>query len=419
MKQKEIFRKSALDRMASPEQLDTLMHITSPRGWIALLSIGFLLLLVVLWSIFGEIPIKIYGKGILVNKGGVHRVKTAGTGEITEVHIHEGFRVNKNDLLFKIAQPQLQDQLAEEKTTLAELRLKLTTLTTFYTSDTTLQRDTLVEQRANLKTQIKNQQTQARWYKEKIDAQSKLLKKGLITKQTLVETESSRNDTLLNIKKTQAQLNDTQSKELGFFNKKDVDLDNAKAQLSNQEAKLKAVEDQIELASIIKSPYSGRILSVPVREGDLITAGTTVVTMEPDTIEAQNLQAVIYIISQGKQSIKGMTVQVSPVTVKKEKFGSLLATVSDISEFPISTEGMINMLGNQKLAEELSSTGAPIQIIADLIPDAKLPSGYKWTSSLGPGVKVSSGVICTASIVIKKEQPIQLVIPYLKYFFGL
>ena len=42
--QKEIFRKSALDRMASPEQLDALMRITSPRGWIALLTIGFLLL---------------------------------------------------------------------------------------------------------------------------------------------------------------------------------------------------------------------------------------------------------------------------------------------------------------------------------------------------------------------------------------
>ncbi|MBU1138981.1 MAG: NHLP bacteriocin system secretion protein, partial [Proteobacteria bacterium] len=90
-----------------------------------------------------------------------------------------------------------------------------------------------------------------------------------------------------------------------------------------------------------------------------------------------------------------------------------------ISEFPISTEGMIMMLGNQNLAEELSSAGAPIQIIADLIPDADLPSGYKWTSSLGPGVKVTSGVICTASIVVSKKQPIQLVIPYIKYFFGL
>lgn len=419
MDQKEIFRKSALDRMASPEQLDTLMHITSPRGWIALLSIGFLLLMVVLWSIFGEIPIKIYGKGILVNKGGVFRVKTAGAGEVTEVHIREGFRVNKGDLLLKLAQPQLLDQLAEEEATLAEFRQKLNTLTSFYTSDTTSQQENIEKQRANLKIQIENLQTQVQWYKEKIVIQKKLLQRGLITKQNLIDSENSYNEALLSVKKIQAQLTNTQTTELEFLNKKNIDLEDAKAQVVTQEAKVKDVKDQIELYSVIRSPDSGRVLSVPVREGDRISASTTVVTIESDTQKDSQLQAVIYILGQGKQAAKGMTAQVSPVTVKKEKFGSLLATVTDISEFPISTEGMIEMLGNQNLAEELSRSGSPIQIIADLIPDSNLPSGYKWTSSLGPGVQVTSGVICSASIIIIQKQPIQLVIPYAKYFFGL
>ncbi len=419
MDQKEIFRKSALDRMASPEQLDSLMRITSSRGWIALLAIGFLLLMVVLWAIFGEIPIKIYGKGILVNRGGVQRVKTAGAGQVIEVHIREGFRVNKDDLLFKLIQPDLADQLAEQEATLAELRQKLITLTIFYSGDTDLQKDAIEKQRANLKTQVANLRQQAQWYQEKKAAQTKLLENGLIIKQNLIDTENSYNDTLLSIKKLQAQLTNTQTTEFEFDNKKNVELENAKAQVKIQKAKVKEIQDQIELYAIIKAPYAGRILSVPVRNGDRLTAGTTVVTMEPDTPEDRNLQAVIYIVDQGKQATKGMTAQVSPVTVKKEKFGSLIATVSDISEFPISTEGMIKMLGNQNLAEELSSTGAPIQIVANLIPDSNLPSGYRWTSSLGPGVKVTSGVICTASIVVSKKQPIQLVIPYIKYFLGL
>lgn len=419
MDQKEIFRKSALDRMASPEQLDSLMRITSSRGWIALLAIGFLLLILVLWAIFGEIPIKIYGKGILINRGGVQRVNTAGAGQVVEVHIREGFRVNKDDLLFKLIQPDLADQLAEQEATLAELRQKLTTLTAFYSGDTNLQKDAIDKQRTNLKIQIDNLQQQAQWYLEKKAAQTKLLQDGLIIKQSLIDTENSYSDTLLNIKKLQAQLTSTQTTEFEFDNKKNVELDNALAQVKIQEDKVKELQDQIELYSIIKAPYAGRILSVPVRNGDRLTAGTTVVTMEPDAPEDRNLQAVIYILDQGKQATKGMTAQISPVTVKKEKFGSLVATVSDISEFPISTEGMIMMLGNQNLAEELSSAGAPIQIIADLIPDPDLPSGYKWTSSLGPGVKVTSGVICTASIVVSKKQPIQLVIPYIKYFFGL
>ena len=36
MKQKTLFRQAALNKLASPEELDTLLQVTSARGWIAL-----------------------------------------------------------------------------------------------------------------------------------------------------------------------------------------------------------------------------------------------------------------------------------------------------------------------------------------------------------------------------------------------
>ena len=38
-----IFRKVALERLSSPEQLDQLMQVTSPKGWLALAGLGALL----------------------------------------------------------------------------------------------------------------------------------------------------------------------------------------------------------------------------------------------------------------------------------------------------------------------------------------------------------------------------------------
>ena len=38
--EKQLFRKKALAKLASPEQLDTLMQVTEPRGWLALGGIG-------------------------------------------------------------------------------------------------------------------------------------------------------------------------------------------------------------------------------------------------------------------------------------------------------------------------------------------------------------------------------------------
>ncbi|MGA1194869.1 MAG: hypothetical protein ACO36I_00070 [Candidatus Latescibacterota bacterium] len=42
--QKQIFRQAALDRLSSPDQLDQLMRVTTPKGWIALMALCSVLL---------------------------------------------------------------------------------------------------------------------------------------------------------------------------------------------------------------------------------------------------------------------------------------------------------------------------------------------------------------------------------------
>jgi hypothetical protein len=65
--QTSIFRKESLERLSSPEQLDQLMQVVSPKSWLPLASLGLLVGLALLWSIFGRIPITAIGRGILVN----------------------------------------------------------------------------------------------------------------------------------------------------------------------------------------------------------------------------------------------------------------------------------------------------------------------------------------------------------------
>jgi hypothetical protein len=69
MEQHRLFRKAALDKLASPERLDVLMQVTSPLGWLALLTMAVLLASIVAWSIFGSMSETVYGEGILVGGG--------------------------------------------------------------------------------------------------------------------------------------------------------------------------------------------------------------------------------------------------------------------------------------------------------------------------------------------------------------
>ncbi|HFC12081.1 MAG TPA: hypothetical protein ENJ56_04495 [Anaerolineae bacterium] len=55
VKKRSIFRKVALDRIASPDQLDIVLRIVSPTEWLLYLAIGLVLLAFIGWSLFGTL----------------------------------------------------------------------------------------------------------------------------------------------------------------------------------------------------------------------------------------------------------------------------------------------------------------------------------------------------------------------------
>lgn len=90
---RQIFRKVALERLSSPEQLDQLMQITSPKGWLALWAFGLLLLFGLLWAIFGTIPTQISGPVILITSGGIKNIVASGVGQVETLSVNRGDQV--------------------------------------------------------------------------------------------------------------------------------------------------------------------------------------------------------------------------------------------------------------------------------------------------------------------------------------
>jgi hypothetical protein len=60
-----VFRKAALDRLSSPEQLDQLVQVTNPQGWGALSILVGLLLAAFFWGVLGSLPMEVAGEGTL------------------------------------------------------------------------------------------------------------------------------------------------------------------------------------------------------------------------------------------------------------------------------------------------------------------------------------------------------------------
>ena len=115
----------------------------------------------------------------------------------------------------------------------------------------------------------------------------------------------------------------------------------------------------------------------------------------------------------------GMRVRVSPSTVKREEYGSLLGRVVWAAEFPSTKRGMVRVLGNEALVDRLMEEGPPIQVNVALDRDPATPTGYRWSSSTGPSVEISSGTLASGSVIVRQERPIHLIIPKVREKLGL
>lgn len=107
--QRSPFRQAALDRLSSPEQLDELMEVTPARAWIALASIGVLMAAVLGWSIFGRIPTKIHGEGILLRGQHIGKIAALEPGLVTRVRVAAGDVVARGQAIAEVRHSSTRD----------------------------------------------------------------------------------------------------------------------------------------------------------------------------------------------------------------------------------------------------------------------------------------------------------------------
>ena len=77
-----MFRQAALNKITSPEQLDTLMVVTRPRAWATLAALGLIVVLLVLWSVFSSMTTTAKVAGMLLPPGGMAAVTAPVTGTV-------------------------------------------------------------------------------------------------------------------------------------------------------------------------------------------------------------------------------------------------------------------------------------------------------------------------------------------------
>ena len=101
-----IFNRAALDKMRSPEKLDTMIRITGPIGWMGLIAVCVLCFAILLWSVYGSFTEKAEGRGLILDSAGVVNISHVASGKITELYVQTGMTIHRGDLVAHMEQPE-------------------------------------------------------------------------------------------------------------------------------------------------------------------------------------------------------------------------------------------------------------------------------------------------------------------------
>lgn len=408
MAENQLFRKAAIEKLASPERLDVLMQVTSPVGWVAVGTVAFILVCAVVWSVFGSIPYRIVGEGILMRGGGLRELRASGEGVITKLNLTLDGSVKSGQLVAEVQAGNTDDAVtaAKQRADAAQREYSMSKLED--ESTITGLRGNILNYQSDLD-RTQNELTRAQ---EDLTLKRDQLAKGLITKARVDQVERDVSSLQSRISSLKNQISGVNSQI------RSVDQRIRQRQQNVEAANLELTQTEHTVASVsqVTATVEGRVVELKKHVGDRIRTGEVIAVVEPPSAL---LEPVVYVNSStGKRIKPGMEAQISPSTVKREEYGFMKGTVRFVGDYPVTPDAAMSVIANPTLVQELIGTTSKIEMRAALKPDPKAASGYQWSSSSGPPFRVDSGTRVNVEVIVERRAPISYILPILKGTLG-
>lgn len=490
----KLFRTEALERNASPEQLDQLVQVVSPKRWLSLLALGTIVTGSTVWSVLGRIPITVSGQGVLVplpvaqlgpnqwrvDPSQIVRVQVPTAGRLLTLPVRMGDRVRPGDVLATVDQSELKQQLQLSREKLAQLQRQDEEARTAQ-----LQRDrfeqaaiaqqqqalqqslrivqaltpvirekgieAIQQERLALEQRLQALRDQLPTYEQRWQARQKAHEEGALSRDIVLQGEQEYLNARAQLNQAESQLKQLDVKEADAqreYLRSANQSNELQAQIKNLETQAAArreqdliantarqkeiqetqraiaqLELQLQKNSEITSPYDGQVLEVSAKPGERLDAGASIVTLSAQG-DATPLVGVMFLpVSEGKKITPGMTVQLTPTTVKREEYGGIQGQVFEVSKFPLTRAGAASLVGNPDILPALMNEQPHLAVFVRLETRAGRQSDdtlqYIWSSSNGPRQAITAGTTATGRITTEERSPISYVLPIFKSLTGM
>ena len=390
MSTESLFRKAALDKLASPERLDVLMHVAAPKDAIAKWTVAGLATATLLWGILGRIPERIPGDGQLQGGGGTQQVVATGEGLLATITVSENQNVTADQLIGTITGVGLQ-----QSTQAAEARYQEAQRQSMLTRSVESGQITGLESNRRL-----------------IDGQLRARQEEMTRKEPLVKSGDLPGRELDLIRSQIDSLRSSMA---------DIDLQIGthrqsitRAESAEREALIQLQQAKNTVAEVtqVRSATTGRVTRVYKQQGDAVSKGEVLADVEVASAE-QAMEIVAFVsASYGQRVAPGHAVQVTVAGIRREDSGFLKGTVTFVSPALVSAERVtaVTKAADQK--------GASYELKIAPVPDPATVSGYAWSTGKGPPQQFSGAVPVTIEVEVGERTPLRQFLAFVMGMFG-
>ena len=96
----QVYRKSALEKLSSPDQIDKALTIVSPMSWLAIAAATAVVVVTIIWSIVGTIPVTVTAKGIIASPVSTNAIYMPESGRVQSVgYVYKGMDLAEQDVV--------------------------------------------------------------------------------------------------------------------------------------------------------------------------------------------------------------------------------------------------------------------------------------------------------------------------------
>lgn len=410
------YRREALEKLASAAELNDAIRVTSPMSWVLVALLVFGAAAALIWGTLGTVPTRVIGPAFISYENAqLTEVVARGSGTLVSVEVSPGDFVKKGDALGRMQNPTVMAQLSEAR----RLKLQVEEQIAEYerSRDNELSEFDSLQQirRTSLDNQLEDAREVANALETRLKHNEDLLGKGITNVGSVDDLRAQffqARQNMASIATDIAQLDLDRDQRVTRWTQEILTLKTRLAEVSGRVAEL---EEELALIETITAPMDGEVVTTLAATGSHLNRGETAFALVTPNAE---LEALAFLsAAEAKRIEPGMTVRLSPTTVRREEFGTIRGSVVSVSPFPLSSVAVQALVANQNLAEQLVSEGPPllVRVAMDRTEDGNLV----WTSSRTPPVEISAGTLASVSVVVADNAPISLILPTLRRWTGL